>query len=125
VRDEGEQDRVHAAMHALRPVLDGADVEVVGGPNRPPLTPTATRDLYDRAALLAHDLGLDPVTSISVGGASDGNYTAGVGTPTLDGLGAVGGGAHADDEHVLVAELPGRTRLLTALVTDLLAEDRP
>ncbi len=123
VRDEAEQDRVHAAMQALQPVLPGADVEVVGGPNRPPLTPTATDALYARAARLAADLGLARVTSISVGGASDGNYTAGVGTPTLDGLGAVGGGAHADDEHVLVAELPGRTRLLTALVADLLGGD--
>ncbi|MEU5869715.1 M20/M25/M40 family metallo-hydrolase, partial [Nonomuraea sp. NPDC047529] len=61
-----------------------------------------------------------PPASVAVGGASDGNFTAGAGTPTLDGLGAVGGGAHADDEHVLVAELPGRTRLLTALVADLL-----
>ena len=52
-------------------------------------------------------------------GASDGNLTAGVGTPTLDGLGAVGGGAHADDEHVLVGELPGRTALLAALLAGL------
>ena len=58
----------------------------------------------------------------AVGGGSDGNFTAGVGTPTLDGLGAVGGGAHADDEHVLVDELPGRTALLAALVADLLAD---
>ncbi len=121
VRDEGEQERVHAAMLGLRPVLPGADVEVVGGPNRPPLTPGATHALYARAEHLAGDLGLGRVTSVSVGGASDGNYTAGVGTPTLDGLGAVGGGAHADDEHVLVAELSGRTRLLTALIADLLA----
>ena len=59
-------------------------------------------------------LGLPPLLAASVGGASDGNFTAGVGTPTLDGMGAVGGGAHADDEHVLVAELPSRTALLTA-----------
>ena len=59
-----------------------------------------------------HDLGLPEPTAAAVGGASDGNFTAGVGTPTLDGLGAVGGGAHADDEHVLVDELPGRTALL-------------
>ncbi|MEV4141997.1 M20 family peptidase, partial [Dactylosporangium sp. NPDC049742] len=54
-------------------------------------------------------------------GASDGNFTAGVGTPTLDGLGAVGGGAHADDEHVLIDALPGRTALVAALVLDVLA----
>ncbi|WP_408898879.1 M20 family metallopeptidase [Nocardioides sp. R1-1] len=122
VRDQDEQDRVHRAMHGLRPVLAGAEVEVVGGPNRPPLTPAATRGLYERAARIAARLGIDPPTSASVGGASDGNYTAGVGTPTLDGLGAVGGGAHADDEHVVLAELLDRTRLLTALVADLLAE---
>lgn len=56
-----------------------------------------------------------------MGGGSDGNFTAGLGVPTLDGLGAVGGGAHADDEHVLVDALPGRTALLAALLTDLLA----
>lgn len=120
VRDEAEQDRVHAALQELRPVLPGADVEVVGGPNRPPLTPAATRALFDRAAAIAAGLGLAPLTALAVGGASDGNYTAGVGTPTLDGLGAVGGGAHADDEHVVVAELAQRTALLTALLTDLL-----
>ncbi|KOG86017.1 hypothetical protein ADK38_33405, partial [Streptomyces varsoviensis] len=61
-----------------------------------------------------------PLASVAVGGASDGNFTAGVGTPTLDGLGAVGGGAHADHEHVVVAELPRRTALLTALLRDVL-----
>jgi glutamate carboxypeptidase len=55
-----------------------------------------------------------------VGGGSDGNLTAGVGTPTLDGLGAVGGGAHAEDEHVLVPELPPRAALVAALVAGLL-----
>jgi glutamate carboxypeptidase len=122
VRDEDEQERVHKAMLALQPVLPGADVEVIGGPNRPPLTPAATTELFRRARRIAAELGLDPLTSMAVGGASDGNYTAGVGTPTLDGLGAVGGGAHADDEHVLVAELPRRTALLTALLTELLTE---
>ena len=64
--------------------------------------------------------GWRPCTAAAVGGASDGNFTAGVGTPTLDGLGAVGGGAHADDEHVRVAELPGRAALIAALISDLL-----
>ena len=79
------------------------------------------RSSSGRAALAAR-LGLpEPLAAAAVGGASDGNFTAGVGMPTLDGLGAVGGGAHADDEHVLVDELPGRTALLGALVEDLLA----
>ncbi|MGW4759160.1 M20/M25/M40 family metallo-hydrolase [Streptomyces chartreusis] len=125
VPDASEQDRVDAAMHALRPVLDGAELKVTGGPNRPPLAANASADLFDRAALLATSLGLGPLTALAVGGASDGNFTAGVGTPTLDGLGAVGAGAHADDEHVVVSELAARTALLSALIGDLLRADRP
>ncbi|MFH8982776.1 M20/M25/M40 family metallo-hydrolase [Streptomyces varsoviensis] len=120
VRDAAEQDRVDRAMRALRPVLDGAGVTVSGGPNRPPLPGAASRALFARAARLADALGVGPLASVAVGGASDGNFTAGVGTPTLDGLGAVGGGAHADHEHVVVAELPRRTALLTALLRDVL-----
>jgi glutamate carboxypeptidase len=120
VPDEAEQDRVDAAMRALRPVLPGAQVTVTGGPNRPPLAPDASAALFDRAAALARDLGLPPLEGAAVGGASDGNFTAGVGVPTLDGLGALGGGAHADDEHVLVDALPGRAALLAALLADLL-----
>jgi glutamate carboxypeptidase len=122
VRTIEEQDRVDAAMRALRPVLPGAVLEVTGGPNRPPLEASASAALFDRVSTLALRLGLTAPMSAAVGGASDGNFTAGVGTPTLDGLGAVGGGAHADDEHVLVDVLPGRTALLAALVADLLAK---
>ncbi|GAA2857529.1 M20 family metallopeptidase [Microbacterium arabinogalactanolyticum] len=116
-----EQHRTHDAITALRPRLAGASVRVEGGINRPPLEPEASAALFARAARIAARIGLPPLQAVSVGGASDGNFTAGVGTPTLDGLGAVGGGAHAEDEHVLVAELPGRTRLLTELIADLLA----
>jgi glutamate carboxypeptidase len=119
VRDTAEQRRVDAAMRALRPVLDGARLEVTGGPNRPPLETAASAALFARAATLATALGLPPLTRAAVGGGSDGNLTAGVGTPTLDGLGAVGGGAHADDEHVLIADLPPRAALLAALIADL------
>ena len=61
---------------------------------------------------------------MAVGGGSDGNWTAAVGTPTLDGLGAVGGGAHAEDEHVLADFLPRRAALLAELVAGLLRERR-
>jgi glutamate carboxypeptidase len=125
VRDGAEQDRVDAAMRALRPVLAGARLEVTGGPNRPPLAAAASASLFARAASLATELGLAPLRCAAVGGASDGNFTAGLGTPTLDGLGAVGGGAHADDEHVLIAELPGRAALLAALIADVLAGIAP
>ncbi len=122
VRSLAEQARVDASMRSLRPVVPGATLQVTGGPNRPPLEAAASAELFDRARALASRLGLPEPVPAAVGGASDGNFTAGVGTPTLDGLGAVGGGAHADDEHVLVDALPGRTALLAALVTDLLAE---
>jgi glutamate carboxypeptidase len=119
VRCIAEQDRVDEAMRALSPVLPDAVVEVTGEPNRPPLEATASDVLLGRARAIAVRLGLPEPRAAAVGGASDGNITAGVGTPTLDGLGAVGGGAHADDEHVLVDELPGRTALLRALLEEL------
>jgi glutamate carboxypeptidase len=118
-RTVDEQRRVDAGMRALRPVLDGASLEVIGRPNRPPLPASASSPLFERARAVAASLGLEPPAGVAVGGGSDGNFTAGVGTPTLDGLGAVGGGAHADDEHVLVAELPGRMALLAALIADV------
>ena len=115
-----EQQRVDEALRALAPTLAGASVEVTGGVNRPPLAEAMSAGLFARAAAVAARLGLPPLRGTSVGGASDGNFTAGIGIPTLDGLGAVGGGAHADDEHVLVTELPPRTALLAALLDVLL-----
>ena len=119
VRSTVEQERVDKAMRALTPVLPGARLTVTGGPNRPPLEESSSAHLFERAQRLAAELGLPALTGAAVGGASDGNFTAGVGVPTLDGLGAVGGGAHADHEHVLVDELPGRTALVAALLRDL------
>ena len=122
VRSLAEQNRVDVAMRSLRCVVPGASLEIAGGPNRPPLEAAASAGLFSRADALAAELGLPGLVAAAVGGASDGNLTAGVGTPTLDGLGAVGGGAHADDEHVLVDALPGRTALLGALVSDLMTD---
>ena len=116
-----EQARVDEAMRALRPVVDGAALTVTGGPNRAPLDAAASAQLFARAGRLAAELGLPAVSGAAVGGASDGNFTAGIGVATLDGLGASGGGAHADDEHVLVDELPARIALVTALLADVLA----
>jgi glutamate carboxypeptidase len=81
--------------------------------------------LFERAQAVAARLGLPELTRAAVGGASDGNFTAGVGVPTLDGLGAVGGGAHAEDEHVLVDRLAERTLLLRVLIEDLLTASWP
>ena len=122
VRTRAEQDRIDEAIRALTPVLPGATLTIDGGPNRAPLEESMSAALFDRARRIAAELGLPPLTGVAVGGGSDGNFTAGIGVPTLDGLGATGGGAHADHEHVLVDELPGRTVLVAALLTELLAE---
>jgi glutamate carboxypeptidase len=123
VRTGREQRRVDDAMRALEPVLPGARLELRGGPNRPPLNADASAGLYARAEKIAASLGLSPLGSAAVGGASDGNFTAGLGIPTLDGLGAVGGGAHADHEHVLVSEIPSRVAVLAALIAELLTSE--
>jgi glutamate carboxypeptidase len=118
-RTVAEQQRVDAAVRALTPALPDAALEIEGGINRPPLERALSAGLFARASGIAEASGLPPLTGVAVGGASDGNFTAGVGTPTLDGLGAVGGGAHADDEHVLVDRIADRTALLRALIADL------
>lgn len=116
-----EQQRVDRALRALTPGLPGAEVTVSAGPSCPPMEQAASADLFARAERLAGQLGIGPLRGASVGGASDGNRTAGAGTPTLDGLGAVGGGPHADHEHVDTAHMPGRAALLAALAAELLA----
>ncbi|GAA4490932.1 M20 family metallopeptidase [Actinoallomurus oryzae] len=120
-RTVAEQERVDRAIRALRATVPGARVETTAGPSRPPLEAAASAPLYALLCRIATDRGLPEPARAAVGGASDGNLTAGVGTPTLDGLGAVGGGAHAADEHVLVEEMPARTALVRALVEQLLA----
>ncbi len=124
-RTAGELERVDAALRGYRPVTPGASIEVRGGVNRPPLEPGMSMTLFALAARLAKRLGLPPLRHVAVGGASDGNFTAGLEVPTLDGLGAVGGGAHADDEHVLVEEIVPRTRLLTELVIEISRTEEP
>lgn len=116
-----EQERVDALMRSLTPSLDGARIELKGGINRPPMERSMAQGLFDRAVELASELGIDTPTSVAVGGGSDGNFTAGAGVPTLDGLGAVGDGAHADHEHAIVDQIPPRTALLAALIADQLA----
>ena len=118
-----EQERVDRAIRDLRPVLDGAGLRVEGGPNRPPLPEEASAALLSAAQRLAPSVGIADLRAVAVGGGSDGNFTAGVGTPTLDGLGAVGGGAHARDEWTDVSAMAPRAALVAALVRELL--ERP
>jgi len=114
VESAEEKERVEAAMAALAPVDDAAVVEVSGAVNRPPMPESASATLMPLVEHIAPDLG-----GIAVGGGSDGNFTAAIGVPTLDGLGAVGGGAHADHEWIDVTAMPERARLVSGLVAAL------
>jgi glutamate carboxypeptidase len=115
---QGEADRVTAAIRAYPPADPRVTMAVEGGFDHPPLEPTiASGALYDTARRLGGVLGLE-LGAARVGGASDGNFTAAAGIPTLDGLGPRGDGAHARDEHVLVADLPLRAALVAALACE-------
>jgi glutamate carboxypeptidase len=115
-----EQDRLTLAIRGLRPSLGGARIEVVQHAQHPPLEPRSSAGLFARARRIAEECGIEGLGGASVGGASDGNLAAGVGAEVLDGLGAVGGGAHAPGEYVVTAEMPARSRLVAALTTELL-----
>jgi len=115
-----EADRVDVDMRRLTTSVEGTTLTVLGGPNRPPMPESTAVELLPRAEACAALLGIGPLGSIAVGGGSDGNFTAAVGTPTLDGLGAVGAGAHAESEHVLVSTMPERAALVAELVEGLL-----
>jgi glutamate carboxypeptidase len=117
----GEKERVERLMSTLSSDVPGAGVEVTGGLERPPMPASASESLFMVAEKAVAAKGLAPVTGVAVGGGSDGNFTAALGVPTLDGLGAVGGGAHADHEYVLVDTMVDRARLLAAIVAELLA----
>jgi glutamate carboxypeptidase len=114
-----EQARVDAGLNGLSPVLEGASLRLLGGINRPPLERSASAELHALAGRCAAGLGLEPLREASVGGGSDGNFTAALGVPTLDGLGAVGDHAHAEGEYVLTAAMPERAALLSSLVDHL------
>jgi len=102
-------------LHALRPLQRGARLEITGGFDRPPLERKMSAALFTRAKSLARQLHLR-LGECTVGGGSDGNFTAALGIPTLDGLGAVGDGAHSSHEHVLINTMPVRSALLAALL---------
>jgi glutamate carboxypeptidase len=103
-------------MRSLRPFNRKCKIEITGGINRPPMERTAgVAALYAQAAAIARELGWK-LGEAAVGGGSDGNFTASLGIPTLDGLGGVGDGAHAEHEHILISELPRRAALLAGLI---------
>ncbi len=104
-------------LHSLKPIHRGAKLEIRGGFDRPPLERKHSVALFARAKSIARELGF-PLGEAAAGGGSDGNFTAALGIPTLDGLGAVGDGAHATYEHVVINAMPQRAALLAALLSD-------
>jgi len=107
--------RLERRLRSLRPVHRGARIEVTGGFNRAPLERKMSATLFARAKSLAAQMGLR-LGECTAGGGSDGNFTAALGIPTLDGLGAVGDGAHSSHEHVLINTMPARAALLASLL---------
>jgi glutamate carboxypeptidase len=116
VTELDEARRIEAAMAALEPVDPEARLEVLGRVGRPPMPESATAELYALARRVATAIGVPVPLGTSVGGGSDGNFTAALGVPTLDGLGATGGGAHAEHEFAETATMLDRVRLLSALL---------
>ena len=103
-------------MRGLRPFNRKCRLEIAGGVNRPPMERTpGVAALYGKATSIARTLGWK-LGEAGVGGGSDGNFTAALGIPTLDGLGGVGDGAHASHEHILISELPRRAALMAGLI---------
>jgi glutamate carboxypeptidase len=105
-------------FRALRPILPGAKLEIRGGISRPPMERKISMALFGTARKLAKEIGLT-LGEAFVGGGSDGNFTAALGVPTLDGLGAIGESAHGANENVLVRALPERAALLAGLLTTI------
>ncbi|WP_079148490.1 M20 family metallopeptidase [Streptomyces agglomeratus] len=111
VESADEKERIETAFAALTPHLDEARIAVRGAIRRPPMPESASAELFAVAERL-----LPGIEGKAVGGGSDGNFTAALGVPTLDGLGAVGGGAHADHEYLLVDAMAERANLVAGLV---------
>jgi glutamate carboxypeptidase len=115
MKDAADIDR---KLRALKPFNRKCKLELKGGVNRPPMERTpGVAALYESARKIAQQLGWK-LEEAAVGGGSDGNFTAGLGIPTLDGLGGVGDGAHATHESIVISELPRRAALIAALIEE-------
>lgn len=110
-----DMNKIDQKIRGLRPILAGARLEIGGGFNRPPLERKYSAELFARAKSLSKKMGLR-ISEATAGGGSDGNLTAALGIPTLDGLGAVGDGAHSPGEHIIIRTMPERAALLAALL---------
>jgi len=114
-----EKPRVEEAFAQLQTSLEGSRLTLSGGIGRPPMHESAASELFALAENVAAKVGIAGLQGVVVGGGSDGNFTAAVGVQTLDGLGAVGGGAHGDDEHVVLSTMPARAALIAGVCQEL------
>ena len=112
-----DREKIEKQMRALSPIHPEAKLEITGGVNRPPMERKMAIALFHQARELGRQMGLE-LREAATGGGSDGNFTAALGIPTLDGLGGTGDGAHARHEHVILRELPQRAALLAALMAN-------
>src|SRR5437764_1996570 len=120
VRDEAAGEEFEAKILGLQPYDPGVKLEVTGGMNRPPFEKSTAIDLLFRhAQAVARGIGFDLQDTDMTGGGSDGNFTAALGVPTLDGLGIDGDGAHTEWEHGLISSIEPRTRLMRGLLETL------
>jgi glutamate carboxypeptidase len=116
-----EQERVRAALLSLRPALAGVRLNLESGPSRPPFEADTSQALFTVAQAVAAELGRPGLRGVSAGGGSDGNFTAALGIPTLDGLGVTGGGAHAEGEWASLGSLSSQAEFLATLLRRLLS----
>jgi len=123
VRTMADAQRLEELILGLQPHNPRTRVTVSGGINRPPMERTpGVASMYDLAVKAGREIGLQ-VSEASVGGGSDANFVTPLGVPVMDGLGAVGDGAHAVNEHILVESLPFRSALLASLIRELQSVD--
>ena len=123
ISEPNEKARVEAAFESLTPTVAGATVSVSGSINRPPMHESTALGLFAIAKGVADELGITDLRGVAVGGGSDGNFTAAIGIPTLDGCGAVGGGAHADSEHIVISTMPERAALLAGIARAIVSSN--
>ncbi len=117
---QSDLERVDRAIQSLTAITPGAQIEITGGLNRPVLEPASCKELYEIAEKVAKSIGMAPLGSAQVGGASDGNFAAAAGASVLDGLGAIGGGAHAVNEWSSIKAIEERKNFLNAFIKELL-----